>query len=145
MLLNITTIFVALIAIYLVYDMVELIKARQFSLARSRTYAVLFDVRTDDLRLFRCPTGGGGKHDPQPGAFCDLYHRVGGRLYAHRPDRAVCAVLHPLACGNVCAGVGTDEKAGRHEIRTSQTDLFRIHGRSVDFLHLDEEIAGLIR
>ena len=85
------------------------------------------DVRTDDLRLFRCPTGGGGKHDPQPGAFCDLYHRVGGRLYAHRPDR------------------GTDEKAGRHEIRTSQTDLFRIHGRSVDFLHLDEEIAGLIR
>ena len=41
MLLNITTILVALIAIYLVYDMVELIKARQFSLARSRTYAVL--------------------------------------------------------------------------------------------------------
>ena len=61
MLLNITTIFVALIAIYLVYDMVELIKARQFSLARSRTYAVL-------LGLLMCGRMIYGYFTAQPGA-----------------------------------------------------------------------------
>ena len=44
MLLNITTIVIALIAIYFVYDMVTLIREKQFSLARSRTYAILLGL-----------------------------------------------------------------------------------------------------
>ena len=47
MLLTLTTVLIALIAVYFLGDMVTLIKAGQFSAARSRTYAVL-------LGLFMC-------------------------------------------------------------------------------------------
>ncbi len=44
MLLNLTTLIIALIAIYFLCDMVALIKEKQFSLARSRTYAIILGL-----------------------------------------------------------------------------------------------------
>lgn len=44
MLLNLTTLIIALIAIYFLYDMVALIKEKQFSMARSRTYAIILGL-----------------------------------------------------------------------------------------------------
>ena len=42
--LLLTTILIALIAIYFIYDMVGLIGEKQFSLGRSRTYAILIGL-----------------------------------------------------------------------------------------------------
>lgn len=130
MLLNITTIFVALIAIYLVYDMVELIKARQFSLARSRTYAVLLGLLMCGRMIYGYFTAQPGAEEssiPNRGLFVICTIGLAVVYTAHRPDRRF------------------GQKTRRHEIRTAQTDLFRVHGRSADFLHMDEEITGLSR
>lgn len=59
------------------------------------------------LALALCADADGHEREPEGGRAC-------------RPIRAVCAVLHPLACGNVCAGVGTDEKAGRESVSAAR-------------------------